>query len=400
MSLRTVSRGDGRRRRVLNDETLAESGSASVDDRRRDKVCSTIHYSPGALTENQRKIVDVIPHRLSVISLAYLLGASLAGGIVFLATWPQYPLPLRSTEIVLPGTLFSVYSALLWTAGSLLALANYSLRRHRLVDYRARYRVWIWTAICCGLAAVSASTHLTDDVRRIGLHLTGSTVFDAQSSAWPWLVSLPMAAIFIWLLRELVECRASLAAYVLAIACWTTGLVFEAGWIRMGDDSQFKLISAGTLLGGQLTFALSLILHRRYLAGEVARDVEEKEPRSAENKPKETTVAGKHSVRARMQAQLDSDAAAAPPTGTAKVTEPVSKGQRNRYPHIAEGTLPKPASDKSVDVQPSPNSQTGESPQTEGTANRRRMTKAERKALRKRQQQDRTQRDEDRRWIG
>src|SRR5205823_14278964 len=46
------------------------------------------------------------------------------------------------------GSLGAGFSAALLALSGVTAVLIYTLRRHRLDDYRGRYRLWLWAAMC------------------------------------------------------------------------------------------------------------------------------------------------------------------------------------------------------------------------------------------------------------
>ena len=63
------------------------------------------------------------------------------------------------------GSLAAWFSSLMLLAASLVAVLVYTVRRHRMDDYRGRYRVWLWAALCWFLMATDAAASLHEGFR-------------------------------------------------------------------------------------------------------------------------------------------------------------------------------------------------------------------------------------------
>ena len=59
------------------------------------------------------------------------------------------------------GSLGNWFASLLLLVASLLAITIYSVRRHKVDDYRGHYHIWLWAAACWFVMAtdVAASLH-------------------------------------------------------------------------------------------------------------------------------------------------------------------------------------------------------------------------------------------------
>jgi hypothetical protein len=189
-----------------------------------------------------------------------------------------YAQPLSDlVPVIAPAEITEVFANRLvaWTAAAiLLAAAAYtrlifSLRRHRVDDYRGRYRIWRtagWAAIVLSLNAVLGGHGL---VAR-GLEHLVSYQFLPGSLLW-WLV--PAAAGGGWLLIKLVidtaECRTAMTANLLAILCLIVAGAHSAGWSPAWADNWPDLLSRALPLSGFTLLLLGSQLFARYLVLDV-----------------------------------------------------------------------------------------------------------------------------------
>ncbi len=284
----------GRRRRVFNEEALAagnltQGSSAPIPG-------DTPRYGAGANIENHPQVTDLVPRRYRTVALFTTLSIGL-GVLAEVAAqnaqrWSELTSVVSAAEIT--GALadrtvaWASVAMLLLTAGYTRLI--FSLRRHRVDDYRGRYRVWRtagWAAV--GLGFVTITGVHTIAGRVLG-QVTGLSLLP-NSSGW-WLV--PTTLLGGWLLSKLAfdvaECRAALVAYVLAIGCFALAAVSSAGfapeWLAAWPDTPSRLLpfyGNTLLLAGSLLFA-------RYVALDVQGLIEHPESSELPRVAESTTV--------------------------------------------------------------------------------------------------------------
>jgi len=284
----------GRRRRVFNEEALAagnlnEDGAAPIPG-------DTPRYGAGANIENHPQVTDLVPRRYRTIALVTMLAIGL-GVLAEVAAqnaqqWSELASVVSAAEI----TDALANRTVAWASAAMLLLTAgytrliFSLRRHRVDDYRGRYRVWRtagWAAV--GLGFVTITGVHTIAGRVLG-QITGLSLLP-NSPGW-WLV--PAMLLGGWLLVKLAfdvsECRAALTAYVLAIGCFTLAAASSAGfapeWLAAWPDTPGRLLP---LYGNTLLFAGSL-LFARYVALDVQGLIEHSEANELPRVAESTTV--------------------------------------------------------------------------------------------------------------
>jgi len=267
----------GRRRRVLNEEVLSASniavrfGSSSQGIEPAD----TPRYGAGANIENHPQVTSFVPRRFRTLSLIALLGLGV-GATAELTSYYAQSLS-RLAQVVSPAEFTEVFANRLvaWTSATiLLAAAAYarlifSLRRHRVDDYRGLYRVWRtagYAALVLSINSVLGAHQLV--ARSLG-HLIDYQLLP-DSAGW-WLA--PALIFGGWLVIKLVvdasECRSAMAVYLLAIACLTMAGVHSAGWSPTWSESWPGLLGRALPLGGFTLLLLGSQLFARYVVLDV-----------------------------------------------------------------------------------------------------------------------------------
>jgi len=277
---------EGRRRRVLNEEVLSASNIAVYLDSSQQVIepGDTPRYGAGANIENHPQVTSFVPRRFRTLSLIALLGLGAGVCAEFTAYYAETLSKL--VQVVSPAEITEVFANRLvaWSSAVVLLLAAgytrliFSLQRHRVDDYRGRYRVWRtagWAAIALSLNAVLGGHELVS--RCLGNLVEWQ--FLSANAGW-WLV--PAALLGGWLLVKLVidasECRSALAVYLLAIACLTVAGVHSAGWSPAWSANWPDTLSRTLPLSGYTLFLVGSLLFARYVVLDVQGLIERQVP--------------------------------------------------------------------------------------------------------------------------
>lgn len=184
---------------------------------------------------------------------------------------PAASVPLRSLPI---GQLFhlrSSHSIAMWLTGQLwmfTALAAwmiYQLRKHKLDDYRAKYRIWIALAIAAMFSSFDASTS--------SLYLFGTSINDWSRreigyGGWPLVLATfasVIGVIGIRLCSELKAAPASVGLWILGLLVWAFSALLGTGLIRTElSADRIDLIVGASWLGGILAVFQSAGIYLRH----------------------------------------------------------------------------------------------------------------------------------------
>ncbi|HTN77848.1 MAG TPA: hypothetical protein VL096_21465 [Pirellulaceae bacterium] len=318
MSFRRTGHSDERRRRVLMDDGSATSEATTPTKRPREKNAKTKNYSDAALVANQAPVTAVIatrPWTLSVLMLSAITFIALLnllhGEIPRLAA-------LAGSQHVSGLKLHTTGNLAAWFSGALLAWAAvmsmqvYNLRRHRVDDYKARYRVWIWTTVVLALASIDAVSGLHRALGGAMANLSGRGTLNVDLC---WLAVATTLLSFICL-RMGIEMRRSIGALttlMLGLACYAVVAAFQLQWLKLPKELAQQASGTAALFGHLLVWYTTLIYARyvyldaqgllalpkppREKAVKKVKEAEAKVDAKAEaataDKPVEKTIAGK-----------------------------------------------------------------------------------------------------------
>lgn len=273
------SQANQRRRRVLADDLSAGDDAAnraavpppSRSHRRIDG------YAPAAKPEHQRRVVDLLPG--SYLSAGFwiaggfaVVGLLAAGQIWLPAIAARIPVKAAAAlELGTPGSLESWVASLWLGLAGAVSLLIYAIRRHKLDDYRGRYRWWLVGAVAWLVMSVDASCGIHSLFASIMVHLTGYVGPGGGAAWWIGFWGMLLAGLSARLAWEMRVCRPAMWAYLSAIAFWACGIGLDLAEIRLKGPSRLppgeiaKLLGHLSLLLGLSVYARHVILHAQGL---------------------------------------------------------------------------------------------------------------------------------------
>jgi len=283
---------DGRRRRVLNDEVRTASGiclaagaMAADPDAPR--------YGEQAGVEHHPQVTDFVPRRKRAMlsMLAATLGAAAAGqALVQFAPQVAQAVPGMTADVSaqLAGGMTAWISAMALLAAAGLARVIYSLRRHRVDDYRGRYRAWRWVAWTAMAASLSAVVGLHTIVAGMAQAATSWSLTASGAEWWLAPVALVGGWVFVRMVLDMAESRTSLAPTLVGATCYGVAAAGALGWSpAMLGDSAGVLVNSLPLAGHAFVLA-GLMSFGRYVVLDVQGLIDHASRRAA--KPKKVKM--------------------------------------------------------------------------------------------------------------
>jgi len=267
MELRRISPRESRRRRVLVDESLRSGVPTEARTRKRQAP----RYRPEALDLVNRPLGALIPVRpywLNVIALSGLvaifalvdLDLACSSGV-----WYFHREVLQPLRVANASSLASWLSSLLLLVAAVYAMLIYSMRCHRMDDYRGRYRIWVSGIL---LLAIGSMDQVTGVAR--GLLAACQDLPSAHSGAqlaW-WLPIAVPALQAIPALRLVWDLRDARTAMSMAGLAVSTALVIPSLWlvpVHAAWAGLWQLTLATAQLLAHWGIALATLLAARYI---------------------------------------------------------------------------------------------------------------------------------------
>ena len=130
-------------------------------------------YTSQARRDEQPRLTDLVPTRYRVLAAWYTAGAVIIGLLEVLysrldwLTQQVAPAVPRALDLADRGSFAAWFSSAWLSITALISVLVFSLRRHRVDDYRGRYRIWIWAALAWMALAVNQTAPWDDLLRAI-----------------------------------------------------------------------------------------------------------------------------------------------------------------------------------------------------------------------------------------
>ena len=268
--------GDERRRRMLCDTTAfasvapADPRPTELDDNPPAQQKSE-HYGDATFMDQQARVTDLIPKRLSSFALLFLLGLSLIAGLVYLySLMPRlagytHDGRVAAFDLDGEGSLAVWLSSTLLSLSGLVAILVYTVRRYRTDDYHGRYRVWLWAAMCWFVMSVDETGSVHEGFKEMMSVVTGTRIFGDGSIWWVIPYFFLLGAVGLRLLLDMRECWLSSSALVGAGAAYALSVIAQLGWLLGRGGAKEVMVEEGAELIGDLLILMAMGLHARFV---------------------------------------------------------------------------------------------------------------------------------------
>ena len=362
MALGSTSARDDRRRRVLNEETMAAAGP-TVDSTAANDGPS---YSAGAASANQPRVVDLVPRRYTTIALAMICAIGIVVALEYLHV--RFAATAEGTtiaalDLAAPGSLAVWFSSAMLMLASAMSVLIYSVRRHKTDDFRGRYRIWPWAALGWVTLSINVTAPMQGAYVDLMTRLTGWTAGPDGAFWWLTPAAIIFGAIAVRVLLDVRECRTAFGLIVLSLAAWAASLATHFAWLPTPAWATSTMIVAGAAMGGYVFLLTGLVFYARY----VLLDAQGLVPRRERKRTDEASEPTETPARKKKRSQLKVDP---PHTTKAPTFETASPVDHERGTQWVDGSQ----SDDDED---------------DSSPKRRRLSKSERKRLRKLKSQQR-----------
>ena len=280
MDLRRSSLTAERRRRLLSEESgLAptrgdfvndgkSTASASAPKKRRTRK---ERYTPDASWDQQPRITDLVPRRKLVIAAWLVLAALCITGLEWLYAYMP-SMAARTTDGRIAafdldgeGSLAAYFSSILLFLAGWTAILIFTLRRHRLDDYRARYRIWLWAALAWLTMSLDESGSLHEGFKEFMSYATGSRLYGDGSLWWVLAYAAVLGVIGLRLLWDMRSCRPSTTAISLSAVSFLVAVIVQLDLVMPQSGAKAVMVEEGCEMAGAVFLLLAMVLHARFV---------------------------------------------------------------------------------------------------------------------------------------
>ena len=292
MQFRRSGQRDQRRRRLLADDLCGQieaagSPAASATDGPLAPRKSS-NYGDAAFMDEQLRLTDLIPRRLTIFALLLFAALAVVAGLEGLYAWSSTPAISRLTtdgkvaafDLDGEGTLAVWFSSVTLLLASLVALLVYTIRRHKTDDYRGYYRVWLWAALCWLVMSIDETSSLHEGFMGMMSYVTGTRVYGDGSVWWVVPYFFLLGAVGTRLLVDIRHCRLSSIALLTTAGCYALAVATQV----LGDGlTRSVMLEEGAEMVGNIFLLLAMGLHARYVILDAEGLLPAREPES--NRP-------------------------------------------------------------------------------------------------------------------
>jgi hypothetical protein len=258
-----------RRRRVLKEEVRSASGARAT--LRTDVADDAPRYSDAAGVENHPQVTDFVPRRYSTIALLGLFGTA---ATAVTGALHYFVLPIAASrgmnsaaafDLTARGNLTEWLAAVVLFMASGFCVMTYSIRRHRIDDYRGRYRIWLGAALACFVLSANSVTGLHEVLSDVLTRATGWSALREGAAWWMAVAGLPLAWIFVRVLLDIRECRIAAALLTSAAGCYGVSAASFLGYGPAVDAQIQPIVTAAPLLLGHWLLFTAIVANARFV---------------------------------------------------------------------------------------------------------------------------------------
>jgi hypothetical protein len=398
MQFRRSGQRDERRRRVMIEERIADTESgddstsrapaASADDA---AASPARRYTHEALADRQPRITDLLPKRPWTLTVLVLAGLTLVAGVLALAggcrTWAAAISrnDLSAFDLAVRGNVAAWLSSLLLTLAAAGSVFIFALRRHKVDDYRGRYRLWLWAAAALLLGSIDATSHLHNIARGLLVALTGTTLYGDGAIWWMIVYAVGFGALAVRLLIEMWQCRASAVAWASAAACYAIAAAVSLNLVLANVEVLNVLVKSAATMLGHLGLLFTVVFYARH----VHLDAQGQLPVRAERKKREKT---------RRTASPSPPPSSAEEEPAEEATRPIKRRERGTVTRVDAAHEPNTTPRKRTDLETAPaaderdaEDDAAESDDESDDHDGEQLSRSERRRLRKKMRRDQRQ---------
>lgn len=350
--------------------------------------------------DEQARLTDLIPRPLWVYAVALVLGLGVVAGLEWLYGLMPRLAPMTNDGAVEAfdldgeGTLAVWFSSTTLTAAAFVAYIVYTVRRHRRDDYHGVYRIWLWASACWLLMSLDETASLHEGFKAMMTHLTGHALLGDGSLWWAIPYFFLLGAVGIRLLIDMRECWLSRGCLVMVAGCYAVAVAAQLEWLLPQSGARGIMLEEGAEMTGDWMLLMAMALHARH----VILDAEGLLPsRKQAASPSRSTAA----PTAESESDEDEEASASdlgrqltvhPPHGVPRPAGLLAPVAASKPVQAATAFQPRPAPPLTVPASAGDDEDDEDEEPLQSPVGRK-LTKTEKKALRRRLEKMRRERE-------
>ncbi len=331
-------------------------------------------------TITQKRLIDLIPTSYITLTLLLLGGAAIIAGLEALYYWMPQIAPMTSDGAVAAldldneGSLATWFSSATLGMAFLVGLIVYWVRKHRADDYHGRYRIWLWASLCWLVMSIDEASSLHEGFKELMTLATGWRIWGDGSLWWAGPYALVLSVVGVRLLLDLRPARLPIAALLLAGGCYITGVLAQLGLLIPDALAPAIMLEEGAEMSGHLLLLFCMTVSARYMILEAQGLLPERRRRRTEETDQSETTTKRKPAKKKAAKEVHQPHASPPEPETDH--RPVRRSAKRQ------------ATQEKVTVSP-PEKATAKAEQSSEEESPPKLTRAQRKALRRQRRQER-----------
>lgn len=229
------------------------------------------NYGDAEFLDRQPRLTDLVPTSLAVFLMMFLIGLTIVAGLEILYAWMPSVAALTtdgrvaSFDLDGEGSLAVWFSSMTLSLAGLAAILVFTVRRHKRDDYQGIYRIWLWAAACWFLLGLDETASLHEGFKEMMTCVTGTRVLGDGSIWWVTAYVFLLGAVGTRLLIDMRHCLLSLSAMIATAVCYVVAVATQCGWVLPESGTRGIMLEEGAEMVGNLFLLLAMGLHARYV---------------------------------------------------------------------------------------------------------------------------------------
>lgn len=290
------------------DENLAESNETATKIR-EGKTSGVTHpaYGDAARERYHPRITQFVPQRpwtvlvLTLAALTVIVGLQAMYAQCFVRPEMARTVPFRCLHPQYAGSLAGWLSSLCLLAAAFQSVLIYRIRRHKIDDYRGRYRIWLVMPALLSVSAMFVATGIHVDLVALLAHALWSPSIGTaseQASATVIATTLLVFAIGVRMAFEIRASRLSMLFLFCTVAAYLAAAVMRLNVVRSETELLTGMATSSAMLLGHCCAALACTSYARYVLLDAKGLVEHKQKESGDSsKSKRRSQAEKRTAK-------------------------------------------------------------------------------------------------------
>src|SRR5262249_23898563 len=188
------------------------------------------------------------------------------------------------------GNLAAWFSSFAFMSSAVGCVLIYTVRRHKLDDYRGSYRLWLWCAAAWIVMSIDATANLHAPFSRALAKATSWSMLEGGALWWIGVWGTILAILALRLVLELGECRSSQSAILATGMLWAAALAIDYGWFPAIPLEHTVIVAIGCRLLGQVTRLLGIDVYARHVLLDAEGLLKQRPAKPPREKPKKTKL--------------------------------------------------------------------------------------------------------------